>query len=115
MKNINKSPLTRSQNQNVAKERKNFLNLGEYMRKSRRKIDFENQEKSMPFNKPTNVIVKNLTAQCKCVKNEERLGFYRVKIPVDTSLNDIVKKYALPFAKELQHDDVYISTKLYCK
>lgn len=45
---------------------------------------------------------------------KDRLGFHQVKVPLDTSLNQVVTEYAIPLARKLNHNDVYISTKFRC-
>lgn len=46
--------------------------------------------------------------------HSDKLGFQKVKLPWNTSLNQVVNQYALPLARKLNHSSVYISTKFRC-
>uniref|UniRef100_A0A8D8TEJ4 Uncharacterized protein n=1 Tax=Cacopsylla melanoneura TaxID=428564 RepID=A0A8D8TEJ4_9HEMI len=57
----------------------------------------------------------NYTSPCSCIPGEKKLGFHQVTIPLNTSLDSVVKEYAMPLARRMKHDRVYISTKFKCK
>lgn len=62
-----------------------------------------------------NARYRNFTNPCECLPEDQRLGFHQVKIPLDTSLDQVVNEYARPLAKQMRHDKVYISTKFQCR